>query len=215
MLDLNEYIKITTGILVIVNPLGAVPVFVSLTSTQSARERSRTAWITAASAGLVLLLAALSGESILHFFGIGIPAFQVGGGVLILLMAIDMFHARRNSSKHTPEEAEEAEDKDSVAVVPLGIPLLAGPGSMSTVILYAHQSSDWLHMLFLCIIIIFVAIVVWVVLRLAVPVRAVLGTTGINIAIRLMGLILAAIAIEFVAGGLLQLFPGLAITGRV
>lgn len=117
MLDLNEYIKITTGILVIVNPLGAVPVFVSLTSTQSARERSRTAWITAASAGLVLLLAALSGESILHFFGIGIPAFQVGGGVLILLMAIDMFHARRNSSKHTPEEAEEAEDKDSVAVV--------------------------------------------------------------------------------------------------
>ena len=86
---------------------------------------------------------------------------------------------------------------------------------MSTVILYAHQSSDWLHMLLLCIIIISVAIVVWVVLCLAVPVRTVLGTTGINIAIRLMGLILAAIAIEFVAGGLLQLLPGLAITGRV
>jgi len=213
LLEWNEYIKIITGILVIVNPLGIVPVFLSFTSTQSIRERSRIAWITAVSTGAILLLAALSGESALKFFGIGIPAFRVGGGVLILLMAIDMLHARRSGSKQTPEEAGEAEEKDTIAVVPLAIPLLAGPGAISTVILYAHQSSGWLYLLFLCVIIICVAIVVWVVLRLAVSIGTVLGTTGINIASRLMGLILAAIAIEFITQGISGIFPCLTTAG--
>ena len=140
MLEWNEYIKIITGIMVIVNPLGIVPIFLSVTSTQSIRERSRIAWIAAVSTGTILLLAALSGESVLKFFGIGIPAFRVGGGILILLMAIDMLHARRSGSKQTPEEAGEAEEKDTIAVVPLAIPLLVGPGAISTCLLYTSPS---------------------------------------------------------------------------
>src|SRR5208337_714986 len=118
--------------------------------------------------------------------------------------------ARQTSTRQTPEEAEEAEDKQSIAVVPIAIPLLAGPGAISTVIIYANASYHPVHVALIIFIVLLVAIVTWAALHVANPISKMLGKTGINIATRLMGLLLIAFAVEFITGGMVQLLPGLA-----
>lgn len=207
MLEWDHYVKILIGTFVIVNPLGMTPAFLSLTSNRTPEEAAGTARTAAIAACLLLVSAAVSGNAILRFFGIGLPAFQVAGGLLLLFVGIDMLHARLSRHQQSPEESEEAEDKERVGVVPLAIPLLAGPAAMSTVVLYAHQSPHWTHVALVCGIIVFVAVLVWVAFRLAVPIGQALGRTGINIFTRLMGLILAALAFEFITKGLAAIFP--------
>lgn len=126
------------------------------------------------------------------------------------MLAVAMFHAQESPSRHTAEEAAEAGEKSDIAVVPLGVPLLAGPGAISTVIIFSHQASNWMAVGLLMAIIALVALIVWITLYLAIPIGTFLGKTGINIATRLMGLFLAAIAVEFIAGGLVKLIPKLA-----
>ena len=210
MLEWTGYIKIFTALLAIVNPLGAVPVFVSLTGSLTEGERRRIVRTTSIAFAVVLITATLIGESLLNFFGISIPSFKVGGGILLMLMAVAMMQARHTLTRQTPEEAEEAGEKESIAVVPIAIPLLAGPGAISTVIIYAHASYRPVHVALIIFIVLMVALVTWVALHAANPVSKILGKTGINIATRLMGLLLASIAVEFIAGGLAQLLPGLA-----
>jgi multiple antibiotic resistance protein len=210
MVGWTGYIKIFTALLAIVNPLGAVPVFVSLTGTMSEWERKRTVRTTSIAVAVVLITATLIGESLLNFFGISIPSFKVGGGILLMLMAIAMMQARQPQTRQTPEEAEEAEDKQSIAVVPIAIPLLAGPGAISTVIIYANASYHPAHIASIIFIVLLVATVTWAALHVANPISKMLGKTGINIATRLMGLLLTAVAVEFIANGLVQLLPGLA-----
>jgi len=135
------YAKALIGVLAIINPLGAVPIFLSLSSDRTPAERRQIARLSAFSVGVILIAATWAGEAILHFFGIGIPAFQTGGGLLILLMAINMLHAKQSSARQSPEEATEADTKESIAVVPLALPLMAGPGAISLVIVDAHQSA--------------------------------------------------------------------------
>ena len=204
-----EYFKIFTAILVIVNPIGVLPLFVSMVRNQSEQDRRRIARLTAFSVAIVLAAACLFGESVLHIFGVSIASFRVGGGILVMLIAISMFHAQLSWSKATPEETREAEEKADIAVVPLAIPLLSGPGAISTVIIFADQSPAWAHMGFLVATCVMVAIAVWISLRMAIPIGAWLGKTGINIVTRLMSLLLAAIAVEIIAGGLGKLLPGL------
>jgi multiple antibiotic resistance protein len=209
MLTLTEYIKIFTTILVIVNPIGAVPLFISMTASQSEKARRRTVMVSAFTVGVVLIAACVLGESLLRFFGVSIASFRVGGGILVMLLAISMFQAQLSGSKTTPEETKEAEEKADVAVVPLAIPLLTGPGAISTVIIFADQSSDWAHKGLLIASCVIVAITVSIILRMAIPIGAWLGKTGINIVSRLMGLLLTAIAVEIIVGGLGKLLPGL------
>lgn len=210
MLEWTEYIKIFVAVLVIVNPLGAIPFYISLTTNTSLNERRRIPNVTALSIAIVLCASALIGEMLLRFFGISISSFRVSGGILLMLMAIAMMQARPSRSRQTPEEAAEAEEKDNIAVVPLAIPLLAGPGAISTVIIYTSQSNNPLHYLVIMVSGIVVAALVWLALKSAEPVARMLGRTGINIAMRLMGILLAAIAVEFMASGLAGLLPGLA-----
>jgi multiple antibiotic resistance protein len=120
-----------------------------------------------------------------------------------------MLHAKQSTSRHSPEEAEEAAGQDNVAVVPLTIPLMTGPAAMSTVIIYVNKASGWFDTGFVIASGLVVAVIVWVALRLAAPIASALGKTGMNIVIRVMGLLLAAIAVEFITGGLGELFPGL------
>ncbi len=204
-----EYLKIFTAILVIVNPIGALPLFVTMVSDHSEQERRRIARLTAFSVAIVLVAACVFGEALLHIFGVSIASFRVGGGILVMLIAIAMFHAQLSWSKATPEETKEAEQKTDIAVVPLAIPLLSGPGAISTVIIFADQSSAWAHKGFLVAICVMVAVTVWISLRMAIPIGALLGKTGINIVTRLMSLLLAAIAVEIIVGGLGTLLPGL------
>ncbi len=205
----HDYLEILTAIIVIVDPLGAIPVFVSLTSDQSESERSHTARVAAISACVVLMISCLVGEAVLHFFGIRVASFQVGGGILILLLAISMLNAKLSLAKQTPEEAREAEHKQNVAIVPLAVPLLAGPAAITTIIIYAHRDESWQSRLTLLSSILIVSLMVWVCLRLSIPLSRKLGRTGLNNFTRLMGLLLVAIAVEFIATGLLELLPGL------
>ncbi len=203
------YAKTLVGVLAIVNPMGAIPVFLSLCGDRSPVECMQIARTTALSVGLVLVTAIWAGDAVLTFFGIGIPAFRAAGGLLILLMAIAMLHARRSHARQSPEEADEAGERESIAVVPLAIPLMAGPGAISLVIVDAHQLSHWGERLILSAGVAVVAVVTWAVLRLATPIGARLGVTGLNIFTRLMGLLLSAIGIQMMALGLATLLPGL------
>ncbi len=204
------FITTLVGILAIVNPLGAIPVFLSLTGDRSQTEARSIARITGIAVGLVLLISSWAGEGLLAFFGIGIPSFRAGGGLLILLMAIAMMHAKQSRAKRSPEEEDADSDKEDVAVVPLAIPLLAGPGAISLVVVESQRAEGLPDRLLISFCIVVVAAVVWMTLRLAEPIGKRLGVTGLNIATRIMGLLLSAIGIQMIAEGLQQLFPGLA-----
>lgn len=206
----TEYLKFLAAMISISNPIGVIPIFVTLTGGQTRREQHVTARRTCLAFGIVLLVILVAGEPILRFFGITIASFKVAGGIIILLMAIAMVHGRVSGAKHTKEESEDAADKDSLAIVPLAIPLLAGPGAISTVIVYSNQGSTFMHYLILGGELMAVALLIWLCLIAAPFLAKLLGRTGINIVTRIMGLILAAIGVEFIAHGLIELFPGLA-----
>jgi multiple antibiotic resistance protein len=197
------------SLLALVNPLGAIPFFISFTTTQSDRERHAIARVAALSVMLVIGFTALIGERFIGFFGISVEAFQVGGGVIMLLMAISMINAQVGGTKHTAEESIEAEVKPSIAVVPLAIPLLTGPGTISTVIVYSDRVHVWWQILALMACGVLIGLLTYLALLLADPISRVLGRTGINIATRLMGLLLAALAVEFIVGGLVDMIPAL------
>ena len=206
----TEYSRFFIALLVILDPFAAVPIFLALTKTYSDNERGRIANITAITVLLVLVIAALTGDALLHGMGTSLASFRVGGGIVLLLMALAMLNGQTGSVRTTPEEEAEAEDRNAIAVVPLAIPLMAGPGSISTAIIQMQRSETEYHALFVIITIILVCILLWLVLRLATVIGKALGQIGLNIINRLFGLILAAIAIEIMANGLRELFPALA-----
>jgi multiple antibiotic resistance protein len=207
--DWENYLKLLAGLIAVVDPVGAIPVFVSLTENRSDKERRHSAWIGALAAAVVMLIALVSGEAVLRFFGIGIPAFRVAGGILILSMGLSMLQASHDRSRQTPEEQAESADKDSIAVVPLAIPLLSGPGAISTIIVYANLAPGISHLLMVAGVILAVSILVLLALLMAHRIASALSRTSINIVSRVMGLIIASIAVEFIAHGLLELFPAL------
>ncbi|MES1988376.1 MAG: MarC family protein [Pseudomonadota bacterium] len=208
-MDWAYLFKIGVALFAIVNPIGSVPIFISATDGWGRKEKLRTANVVALTVFLVLLTSALFGDGILEFFSITIPSFQVGGGILRRLIAINMLHAKQSHSKQTPEEAKTLEERDVIAIVPLSIPLLAGPGAIGSMIIAAQQSKTFIGHISLVIPIFVVAILIWVTLQLSSYIADKLGTIGINIVTRLMGLILAAMAVEFIAHGLIGLFPAL------
>lgn len=210
MLDLTEYLKIFIALLAAVDPLGAMPIIASMTSHEYAPNLKVIARTVALSVAIVLLVALFLGEEVLHFFGISISSFRVGGGILLLLMALSMLQGKISETVRNRDEALEEENGRTMAVVPLSIPLLAGPGAISTVILYAQRSPDVDHYIAMSVDIISVTAILWCVLRATPWLTRRLSRTGINVVIRLMGLILLALAVEFIAGGLKGLFPVLA-----
>lgn len=208
MLELSAYVKIFIAILAILNPFGVLPVFLSVTAGSTEPERKKIARTVALAVAGVLALTALVGEIALQLFGISIASFQVGGSILLLLMAVSMMFARESADK--AESTAIPQDLRSVAVVPLSVPLLAGPGSISTIIIYANLAESPLHIGIIILCISAAALLVWIVLRLASRIGRFIGPLGLSIVSRLMGLLLAAIAVEFFAKGIVKLLPGLA-----
>lgn len=207
--EIRYYLYVLFTLFVIVDPLAAIPLFIHYTNGQSTAERRHTARLAALAVGTILVTSIFLGEPLLKFFGISISSFRVGAGICILLMAISMLNARLGPARATREEAAEAEEKDSVAVVPLAIPVLAGPGAISSMILYTHNITQWWEYGVLVAISLLIAASVAGLLYLAEPIARRVGRTGINIATRLLGLILVAVAVEFMATGLRALFPAL------
>lgn len=197
-------------LLAIVNPLAIVPFFIHYTLGFSERQRRRTIAISSVTAFAVIAVSALAGLQILEFFGISLASFQVGGGMLLLMSALAMLNAQPAEAKATPDEVDDTASRASVAVVPLTIPLLTGPATMSTVVIYADQAKTfWQHAALVGYGVV-VAAATALCFGLAEPISRVLGKIGINVMTRLMGLILAALAVEVMASGLVRLFPALA-----
>ncbi|CAJ9424211.1 marC integral membrane family protein [Burkholderia pseudomallei] len=204
-----DLLKSFISLLALINPLGAVPFFLSLTAQQTEAERRHTIRIAAVSVFCVIAVTTLLGQQIIDFFGISVGSLEVGGGIIMLLMAISMLNAQIGNTRSTPEERDEAESKNSIAVVPLAIPLLTGPGSISTVIVYAANARHWYDRLGLVAIGAALALICFFAMQLAEPIAHWIGRTGINIATRLMGLMLSALAVEFIVDGLKALLPAL------
>ena len=210
MLEYTDYLKIFIALVAVVDPLAAVPIIAAITAREQASEIKAIARTVALSVTSVLLVALFLGDEVLIFFGISISSFRVGGGILLMLMSLSMLQGKTSQIVRNEEEVREIETGRAIAVVPLSIPLLAGPGAISTVILYAQRSNDINHYLMISLDIIAVTAILWAVLRATPWLARHLSQTGINVVIRLMGLILLALSVEFIAGGLKGLFPALA-----
>jgi multiple antibiotic resistance protein len=204
-----ELLKPLVALLAIVNPVGVLPFFLSFTQDFGREQRRRTIRIAAFSAGLVIAVSALAGLRIIEFFGISLASFQVGGGMLLLLSAISMLNAQPAETK--PDDVTEGREKvdagASIAVVPLTIPLLTGPATISTVVIYAEKTRQWWELALLVGFGLVIGLVTFIVFTASGRIAKVLGRTGINVMTRLMGLILAAMAVELLADGLVKLFP--------
>jgi multiple antibiotic resistance protein len=209
MLGYTEYVKIFVGILVIVNPVGAAPIFLDLTQGMSRRGRDSISNVVALTVCTILLVSLFFGELLLQFFGISINSFRVGGGILLLLMAVSMLNARVSPIVQTQEEVRESKDKRSVAVVPLSMPLLAGPGAISAVTIAADRGTGMRHYSIIGGEIVLLCLILWAVFRLSPLIARRLSAAALNVMTRIEGLILSAIAVEFIASGLKGLFPGL------
>jgi len=194
-------------LLAIVNPLAIVPFFIHYTQDFSHEQRSRTIWIAAFSSFVVIAVSAVMGLHILAFFGISLASFQVGGGMLLLTSALAMLNAQPAEAKSNEEEMHDAAARASIAVVPLTIPLLTGPATMSTVVIYADKAKTFLQLGTLVGYGVVIALATALCFSLAQPIARILGKTGINVMTRLMGLILAALAVEVMSDGLTKLFP--------
>jgi len=206
---LQEYLRFLVTLTAVLDPFLAIPIFVGVTASLDERSRRRLAEAVTLTVFLVLAGAALFGEALLRLVGASLQAFQVGGGLVLLLMALAMLSAKVGEMRQTRAEAAELEAGERSGVVPLAVPLLAGPGAIGTTII-AAQAGGIAHALVLVACIGLVSLVLWWMLRLAHAVGARMGMTGLNVATRLLGLVLAAIAIETMAVGLKRLFPGLA-----
>ena len=204
-----DLLKPLIALLAIVNPVGVLPFFIHFTQGFSGAQRRHTIRVSAITAGLVVAVSALAGAKIIAFFGISIASFQVGGGTLLLISALQMLNAQPAESKPTDasEGREKADAGASIAVVPLTIPLLTGPATISTMVIYAERTRHWWEQAVLVGYGLVVALVTFVVFTLSGRIARFIGRTGINVMTRLMGLILAALAVEIMADGLGQLFP--------
>lgn len=204
MLESTEYFKIFISLFAIIDPVGIIPIIIAFTAGMSTQRRERVGRIASLSVLGILLAALLVGELLLEFFGISIHSFRTAGGILLLLMGIEMLNAK----KQLPE-SDDGESTATIAIVPLSTPLLAGPGAISATILDAHKGSGISHYGVMIFIILLLCLSVWLTFRVAPWIAEKLGHMGANIVSRLMGLLVAAIAVEFIAGGLRGLFPAL------
>jgi multiple antibiotic resistance protein len=199
---LKELLLIFTSVLFIVDPFAAVPSFLAMTERDTAASRRAMARRGAWTCAVTLTLFALGGSLIFTLFGITLAAFKIAGGVLIGLNAIDMVQARRSQQQETPVERAEGTLKEDIGIIPLGLPMLAGPGAISTVMVLAGQSSTILTTLAVYGAIALTAVVSYLTLATATIVERRLGLTGMRILTRLMGLVLCAIAVQFIVDGI-------------
>lgn len=206
---MTEYLRFAVTLTAVLDPFLAVPIFLTLTASHSPRARVVLVRVVAVTVFIVLAVSALLGDTILTLVGASLAAFRVGGGLVLLLMALAMLNAQAGGVRQSEAEAAELESGELRGVVPLAIPLLAGPGAISTTIIAAEKGVGIVHLSVILGCIAAVSLLTWVVLRAANAIGSRLGTTGLNIATRLLGLLLAALAIQTMAEGLRELFPGL------
>jgi multiple antibiotic resistance protein len=202
---LRELITIFIPLVIIMDPLGNLPFFILFTKQDTVKVRKRMAATAAASACIILIIFGITGDLILRFFGIGLPAFQLAGGFIFFIYALQMMHLIPRGMKTTTEEEKEGVEKASAALVPMAIPMLAGPGAITAVLVW-QQSNDGSSGIFLLLSAIIAAcLTVYIVFRFGDRISRVMGIGGIRVVTRLMGLLLAVIAVQFMVNGFQQI----------
>jgi multiple antibiotic resistance protein len=208
-----ELLLIFTSILFIVDPFAVIPTFLAMTVRDSPQQRRVLARRGAWTCAITLIAFALGGSMIFKIFGITIGAFKIAGGVLIGLNALDMVQARRSQQRETPVETAEGIEKDDIGIMPLGVPMLAGPGAISTVMVLALGAKSPAATVAVYVSILLTALIAYLVLAAASLVERRLGQTGMRILTRLMGLVLCAIAVQFIIDGIKLSFRDFLPTG--
>ena len=192
-------------LVIIMDPLGNLPFFLLFTKENSPSEQRRMAALASMSACFILVFFALTGDLILNFFGIGLPAFQLAGGVVFFIYALQLLHLIPSGMKTSSEEEKEGVEKENVAIVPLATPLLAGPGAITAVMVWKHRIDDPLTTSLLLIPIIIACLIVYFIFFFGQLIRRFMGLSGIRVVTRLMGLLLAVIAVQFMISGFQQI----------
>lgn len=196
-----------SAIFFVVDPLAIVPTFLAMTNGDTLEKKRAMAKKAGIATAVTLLTFALAGGLIFKVLGITLGAFRVAGGVLLFLLAIDMMRAMPSKVRQTREEEEEGAAKDDVAIVPLTIPMLAGPGAIATtMVCVSNARGNFVEQLIVGVVIIVTGFATWLTLRSALVVEKRLGTTGLNVLTRVMGLFVAAVAVQFIVGGLKELW---------
>ncbi len=198
-----------SAIFFVVDPLAVLPIFLAMTANETPAQKRATALRAAITCGITLTVFAAAGSLIFRFFGITLGAFKIAGGVLLFLVALDMMQARPSRTRTTPEEQQEGIEKQDVAIIPLAIPLLSGPGSIATVMVLMTRHKQLVYTIPVFVSIFVTAVVTWLMLRGAEWLERRLSKTFMNVVTRVMGLILAAVAVEFVIGGIKDVLPTL------
>jgi multiple antibiotic resistance protein len=194
-----------SSIFFLVDPFAALPTFLAVTADQDSKRRVRTARKASLTAFVILTAFALAGTYIFRLFGISLPAFEIAGGVILLLIGLDMLEAKRSPMQESPKETRAAQSKDDAGIVPMGIPMLAGPGAITTVMVLVGQAQTRWQLVAVIGAIAITAAICFVVLGSATRVAAILGETGIRILVRIMGLLLVALAVQYFVNGFADL----------
>ena len=203
--SIQYFIVALTSVFFLVDPFAALPTFLVIAADENPGERRRLAMKASVTCFVVLTSFALMGSLIFRFFGITLPAFQIAGGIILILMGLEMLQGRRSGTHETPGETEEGIAKEDAGIIPLGTPMLAGPGAISTVMVLMGPSPGWWRTVTIFIAITITSVASFLILSAADRVRQFLGETGIRILMRLMGLLLTAIAVQFIVNGLANL----------
>jgi multiple antibiotic resistance protein len=208
--DLAIFSLVTfSAVFFVVDPIAVVPAFLAMTVRDAQAEKRATARRAAVASGVTLAVFAAAGQLIFRMFGISLGAFRIAGGVLLFLLALEMMQAKPSRTKSTPEEQREGIEKDDVAIIPLAIPLLSGPGAIATVMVLIAQARSPVHVAIVFASIAATAIATWVLLRGSTWIEGRVSRTFMNIVTRVMGLILAAVAVQFLVSGVRDVLPQL------
>jgi multiple antibiotic resistance protein len=197
-----------SAIFFVVDPFAAVPIFLAITQGDDLDKKRHMARRAAIATTITLLVFAATGGLIFKIFGITLGAFRIAGGILLLLMALDMVRAQTSRVRLEPGEEQEGMARDDVAIIPLTFPMLAGPGAIATtMVLMNDAAGDWLQVASVVVSVMITGGLTFLILRSALPLEKRLGRTGLNVMTRVMGLVLAAVAIQFIANGVKDLLP--------
>ncbi|MEX7695100.1 YchE family NAAT transporter [Enterobacter hormaechei] len=209
LFDFPTYFKFFIGLFALVNPVGIIPVFISMTSYQTAAARNKTNLTANLSVAIIVLTSRYLWAAIFPVFGISIDSFRIAGGILVVTIAMSMISGKLGEDKQNKQEKSETAIRESIGVVPLALPLMAGPGAISSTIVWGTRYHSLMHLIGFSVAIALFALCCWGVCRMAPWLVHLLGQTGINVITRIMGLLLMALGIEFIVTGIKSIFPGL------
>ena len=201
------FILCFSSLFTLINPIGIVPIFIAMTDDYSKKERDVIAFKSVLFAFCILILFGVIGEFIFSFYNITIHGFRIAGGILLLKISFDMIESKRSRTRTTPMEEKAAEEKNEIAYTPLAIPLIAGPGSIASIMILSSESSHWNHKITLFLALGTVLLITFLTLKLSKYLTKTFGRAGLRIMQRIMGLILMVISIEFILKGIKDSFP--------